>query len=317
MKSFLMKFGLFVLLLGAVYFYYVDQLSQGFVDDYYGKFTGKSGSLILGVSRAHDGLVPSILEEELELQESAKPLFNFAFEKTQSPYGEVYLEAVKKKLKDSDGQGVFILSVTPGTFTVKKGVDEDEILELDRETMMLYEVKDPSADPNYDYIINYYPDALYTVYTSKSKEKSVHYYHEDGWDEFRTEIPGYTVSKEQMEEWTLKTIEAGKNLIREERISDYRLHWLEETIRYLQGRGEVYLVRLPIDTRFIYIEDDYWPKFNTIMEGLGAKYGIPYFNYVQPKYQFETFDGSHMTSKGAQEFTRLFARELKAFRSKS
>jgi hypothetical protein len=53
-------------------------LADGTSDDYYLKFsTPKQGSMILGTSRAKQGLIPSVLSEAIEGGDVK--LFNFSF----------------------------------------------------------------------------------------------------------------------------------------------------------------------------------------------------------------------------------------------
>src|SRR5690606_17884978 len=94
----------------------MGELARGFVNDNYSKFTHQSSSLIIGLSRAHNGISPKILDSILAEIPYQGGFLNFAFEKTQSPYGGVYLEAIKKKIPEQTKQGIFILSVSPGSF---------------------------------------------------------------------------------------------------------------------------------------------------------------------------------------------------------
>ena len=90
MIRFLGKLLLFSFVLSATYLLLVHKLSQGYVDMYYPKFTQPGGSLVLGLSRADQGIDPSLLREELRPADFAAPFVNFA--SNQSYYGEVYPE---------------------------------------------------------------------------------------------------------------------------------------------------------------------------------------------------------------------------------
>src|SRR5690606_19902047 len=118
MKSLIIKTTLFCSLMAGAYFMLVDKLSHGFVDMYYQKFTQSAGSLIIGLSRADQGIDPTIIEERLDGEGIGLPLVNFAA--NQYNFGEVYLQAIKQKLTPTSDRRIFIVSVSPGSFWSQK-----------------------------------------------------------------------------------------------------------------------------------------------------------------------------------------------------
>lgn len=98
---------------------------RGYTDDYYERVASpRQAALILGTSRAAQGLVPAeIASRELGVE---SPLYNFAFASSISRYGEAYFEAIKKKLSEPrPGQsGLFLLEVSPLAISTSKGASE-------------------------------------------------------------------------------------------------------------------------------------------------------------------------------------------------
>jgi hypothetical protein len=311
MKRFLLKISLLSTLMLGLYIFHIHQLSQGFVDMYYPKFEREAGSLILGISREHMGISPAILQAGIGSEKFEGPLLNFAFEKTQSPYGEVYLSAIKKKLKPGVKNGLFILGVTPGGFMVPSWLEENDIKAYDENIMKVANVYSVSASPNYEYIFKFYGASLYTVYDDSRENKIFRRYHQDGWNEFRTEIENKKVTPRDIDEWTLEGVMGARYIKNTERISEYRIEGLHRIAEYLKTRGRVIFVRTPIDTQFIEIEDDFWPDFNDRMNALADHLDISYLNYATPGHAFQTIDGSHLLGEGAIGFSTLLGKDIK------
>ncbi len=312
MKQFLLKIGLLISLLLGLYLFHIHKLAQGHVDMYYPKFEGEAGSLILGISREHMGIVPSVLEEGYTAAKYEGPILNFAFEKTQSPYGEVYLTAIKKKLRPDVKNGLFILGVTPGGFMVPKWLKDNEIKAFDEDIMKVANMISLTAEPNYEYIFKFYGESLYKSYDTERDQRILRRYHRDGWNEFRTASDTYTVTANDIDKWTVEGIKGANQLGIAERISQYRINGLLQAIHYLKGKGEVMIVRTPIGEKFISIENDFWPDFDVQMNEIAESTGILYLNYASSDYAFATLDGSHLLSEGAIGFTTLLSRDIDA-----
>lgn len=311
MKRFLLKIATLSALVLGLYFLHIHILAQGFVDMYYPKFEGEAGSLVLGISREHMGISPAILEADIGAEEFEGPLLNFAFEKTQSPYGEVYLKAIKKKLKPGVKNGLFILGVTPGGFMVPNWLKEGKILAYDEDIMKIANVQSLTVSPNYEYIYRYYGESLYNVYDAQRQNKIFRRYHRDGWNEFRTAIENNAVTREDIENWTSEGVKGARYIKNTERISQYRIEGLRQIIKYLKSKGEVVLVRSPVDTQFVEIENDFWPDFDEQMNTLATGLNVPYLNYATGDYAFKTMDGSHLLGEGAIGFSHLLGRDIK------
>ena len=93
-------------------------LADGTTDDYYLKFSSpKQSSLILGTSRAKQGIIPSVLSSSIE--NSNFSFFNFSFTLKSSPFGLVYFNAIKQKIDLESEDGCFIVTVDPWSISEK------------------------------------------------------------------------------------------------------------------------------------------------------------------------------------------------------
>ena len=76
----------------SVLFYSIFIQVDGNTDPYYKRFTTPTNnSLILGVSKAAQGLQPQVFNNIL----NRKDLFNYSFTISSSPYGKLYLKYKK------------------------------------------------------------------------------------------------------------------------------------------------------------------------------------------------------------------------------
>ena len=93
-------------------------LADGTTDDYYLKFSSpKQSSLILGTSRAKQGIIPSVLSSSIENVDYQ--MFNFSFTLKSSPFGLVYYNAIKQKIDLESKDGCFIVTVDPWSISEK------------------------------------------------------------------------------------------------------------------------------------------------------------------------------------------------------
>jgi hypothetical protein len=109
MKKFCIHISIFVsiLLLGVLGIFYA---ADGHADSFYEKISSpKQKNLILGTSKAAQGVQPEILKKQLNQE-----FFNFAFTLQSSSYGKVYLQNIQKKLDTTSSTSQdFILTVDP------------------------------------------------------------------------------------------------------------------------------------------------------------------------------------------------------------
>ena len=89
MKLFIKKILAFTLLIIIIHLI-LGLTADGTTDDFYLRFTSaKQKSLIIGTSRAAQGIQPQLIDSILDLTATDK-IYNFSFTAQNSPYGEVY-----------------------------------------------------------------------------------------------------------------------------------------------------------------------------------------------------------------------------------
>jgi hypothetical protein len=294
--------------LGGLYAFLLTRLSKGPVDEYYMKFTQPADGLVLGLSRADQGVVPEIVADSLLPSDQEFRMVNFAM--NQTFYGRAYLEAIRKKLREQTREGIFILSVNPGSFTASKGFNPDEIQKFDEKTI-LGKLSEVSADPNYDYLSCCYGSSLYNViYNTSVWDHFV--FHADGWNEVVLKTSQSTISEGDIRHWTALNLRFYKLKLKTEEFNPYRLEYLVKTIDFLKSRGKVYMVRMPAAADIIALENEQWSQFDILMDSVAQEEEIAYLNFTLTPDIYMTYDGSHLFSQSARKFTADLAFKIKS-----
>lgn len=306
-KGLLLKIALLASILGAMYTFTLLKTTQGDVDKYYSKFTHKGGSLIVGLSRVHEGIVPEIIEENFSNDIINRPVLNFGFQKSQAPYGDVLLKAIKNKIDTTKHNGLYILSVSPGSFLISKKSSEKN---LDK-NIMLNRMTDFNKSPNFEYIRKCYGKPLYISFLPK--KPSIREIHSDGWMNFKSKIGNYKIKDSHVKLWKKQNLYAFEKVYNYERISDYRISKFKETVSYLKKYGEVILIRMPFDKDFLELENKIWSNFNNDIQQIAEINNIPYFDYSQTNKEYKTYDGSHLFGESAKKFTKQLCDDIKNY----
>ncbi|MBQ7623594.1 MAG: hypothetical protein IJS66_07650 [Bacteroidales bacterium] len=95
LNSILFSFFLLVGIIGILT--WID--AKGLSDEFYKRLNHSSPSIILGSSRAAQGIVPEVLQDSLSEMNFATPLENFSFTIIASPYSRTYYRATKYMTK--------------------------------------------------------------------------------------------------------------------------------------------------------------------------------------------------------------------------
>lgn len=293
----LLLIGLSVLSL-AVYF---ALFADGTSDNYYLRFTSRQqSSMILGTSRAAQGILPEIFNEsDLDFD---GPMYNFAFTMENTPYGPIYLEAINRKLESGTEDGLFILEVNP--FSISTETENDDPLqyrEVDNfiDTLHLFNMQ-----PNLEYLLSAYAESYYTLMLkSLFDRKSV--LRQDGWLDVTVPMDEESVNQRQK----AKVEQYRTHILSTYEFSPIRLDALSETIEALLGSGTVLLVRLPTDCTFYEMESGYLPDFDRMMEKLSDVHAVPYINLAPDCSQVKTTDGNHLWKESGRLVSNRLLRE--------
>lgn len=310
-KILIVKTSLLAILLIATYLGASYKTTQGSVDKYYSKFTHKGGSLIIGLSRARDGLSPAVIEREFG-DAIQYPVLNFAFEKTQSMFGDVLLNAIKQKLDTTSNNGLFIVSVTPGSFLISKKIKDTTNLKVDK-GILIEKMSDFNKHPNFEYIRKCYSSPLYKTFFNKTnKDELIQIFHNDGWLEFKQKSRNYKMTDIRIKALKETQYVGYTKMAEYEKKSEYRISKFKETITYLQQYGSVILIRMPLDEDFLKLEYSFFENFDDRMIQISSIYNIPYFNYSRD-HNYKTYDGSHLFSESAKKFTKNVCIDIKNY----
>ena len=151
---------------------------KGQVDAFYGRFTTPpAGSLVLGTSRAAQGIRPAVLTARLGEQFEG-PLLNYAFTLTHSPYGPAYLRSIQRKLRPETKNGLFIVAVDPWSLSLTG--PEGAFPEDNSFIGQLHQV---SQNPNLAYLARYQAKPFYRLLLDYAT--ATERLHSDGWLEVR------------------------------------------------------------------------------------------------------------------------------------
>ena len=293
MKVFLKSLFLFGFLVVSILFVIVCVIDFSGWSDWAYRRLRSSGekSLIIGTSHANQGIHPDIIDKELSGYGYSYPIFNFAFSANNSPYGEVYFNAIREKLSDEDyHDGLFILSVNPWSLSL--GIaDKQHYREQDG---ILVKSK-PYISPNILYLWNYcrpitLPDKRVVL-------------RDNGWVEVNVPPIDSDSARKRLEPQK----KGYKVSIGEKSV--YRLKWLSKTISFLKQKGTVFLVRIPVSPAVRELENSIWPEFEQDMTTLSKKFDIDFISFNCGKYS--TTDGFHLHKDAGAIFTKDMCDSIK------
>lgn len=295
---------IFSLLVGLIMFS-VFYVADGSSDAFYLRFTTpKQTALIIGSSRAAQGLQPKYIDSILEI----KNLYNYAFTISGSPYGEVYYRSITKKLDTSKAKGPFIVCVNPWTIAKGKWVNENN-QNLRETSNFLDKTSFVNLNPNIEYLIESFQERYISVLTNKNKKGNYQtfFLHDDGWLEVT--IESEMISKNLRTKNKIKNYK--KKLNQFKGVSLYRLMYLEKTITFLQKYGDVFIVRLPVVDSMLEIENELINDFDVEMNNLAIKTGTRYINLIPFNDEYHYTDGNHLDIKSGKKISFFLANQIK------
>ncbi|MGD1844954.1 MAG: hypothetical protein ACFB10_06125 [Salibacteraceae bacterium] len=274
-------------------------MADGHVDAFYVRMaTPTQKSLILGTSRAAQGLQPRVFKEELNQE-----IFNFAFTVSHSPFGKVYYEAIQKKhLREEEG--LFVIAVDPWSL-VSWCEDPNAVEDFRENILCLHRTRNVTAHPNWHYLYDNFSGKLKDLVPYLNRDGM--YLHPDGWLEIDIPMDSASVALRTKKKLT---VYRNENLPKV-KFSTLRLSYLEKTIEYLKPFGPVYLVRLPVCREFTVMEEELMPDFDLkIKAAITASNG--YLNLSEQGDDYQYTDGNHLHKDSGMRVSKLIAQWIKA-----
>jgi hypothetical protein len=299
MKHFVLRLLIFVIPLG-IFAVCIFMLEGGFSDAYYLRLTtSKQKSLVLGTSRAAQGIMPDIVSRNVS-EHYSHPVFNYAFTVTHSPYGDAYYASIKNKLDSSSRDGLFIATIDPWSLCVKM-TSEDELVFTENDSF-IDGVENVSMNPNLDYLLNYYPEPFYNIIFKRLQPGKLRL-HDNGWLEVSIKMDSLGAKKRKE-----RQLKRYAKRIPNVQFSETRFAALQKTIELLKRHGDVYLVRLPIDVEMASLEDSLNIDFNNRMKSLETQYKIPYLDMTMQGEKYLYTDGHHLFKKSSRDVSEAIGK---------
>ena len=251
-------------------------------------------SLIIGQSRAGQSLIPD------SLQRHYPELLNYAFTNQTSPYGPVYLNAIKKKLSETNEAGLFIISVNPGAVSVRSPKIHDPKQFREAQGLLAR-----------TYTFNNLNPIEYVVRMANRRPLEI-LLESMGFTDRSNPAPG---SKGRDIKWVYPRAEAEnfskqklkKNIKLKFYPSSLRMQYLVELIDYLNKRGQVFLVRLPSQPDLKNWEDRIDPQFDEKIKLICKPRGLRYINFNEVGADFKFRDFSHLSELEAPRISKMLA----------
>ena len=257
--------------------------ADGRTDPCYLRFTtSEKNSMILGSSRAAQGIRPSIINKVL-----GSSLYNFSFSSSQSPYGPIYYESIVRKLETSTKKNLFILEVNPWTIS-STSLNPNDTSQFREINLCLDNTQNVSLDPNPIYLFN----NLKGQYRKLLQNEKHMLLHEDGWLEIDVAMDSTSVNSrtnKKMKIYRAKNLPSYK-------FSKIRLEYLSKTIQELKKTGNVFLVRVPIHSRMLAIENELMPDFNSKILSI-SHLSNGFLDMTSDSAVYGFTDGNHISSE--------------------
>ena len=270
----------------------------GHVDAFYGRFTSPAaGSLILGTSRAAQGIQPAVLAAGLG-EAIDGPLLNYAFTLMHSPYGPAYRRSIERKLRPGVKNGLFIVAVDPWSLSLAG--PEGAFPESESFIGQLDQV---SQNPNLPYLTHYQTKPLYRLWLDYAT--ATERLHPDGWLEVNI-----GTDSAQVRARTARKLLEYRLLAARQHLSAGRVLALRQTIEFLQQHGRVVLVRLPVGASLLQLENSGNSGFDPLMRQMAKEFTVSYLDYSQQPYA--TTDGNHLQRAASAAFSQRLVEDLKA-----
>lgn len=270
--------------------------ADGYSDPYYLRFTTpKQTSLIIGTSKAAQGLLPDAINKTLH-----RDHYNYAFDQSKSSYGPKYLESIKRKLTQKQHNGIFIVTVDCWSIA-NKGKKPNDTIHFSENHSCVGAMKTVDKNPNFEYLTKYMSGNYYRILF----KSQVTLLHENGWFEVSLDMDAKSVNRRTKS--TLLGYEKYGSIYN---YSQVRFDYLMQTIDFLNQYGDVYLVRLPVSPKLMAIENQFMPNFNALMKQPSEK-TCGYLDMTTKNESYRYTDGVHLSKKSGRLVSETIAKWIK------
>lgn len=276
--------------------------ADGHLDAYYLRFTGpRRGALILGTSRAAQGIRPQVISNRLHDAIRHAPL-NFAFTVSHSPFDAAYLHAVLGKVDSGVEDGLFIVTVDPWSLAERRAEGSEA-----RALGLLGNQCIFNGTPNYEYLVRNteagWGSFMGGPHHDLEPETTIM---PDGWLRYSVRQDSAAVAKR-----TDKTLK----LYRESRLRLYGpdltgMAELSTIIDLLERHGKVVLVRMPCGQEILNMEKERWPRFDSTLLAFASERNLPYWDHTGDSMRYDYIDGNHLDTLSSAAYSLELASRL-------
>ncbi len=307
---------LFIVILHSI----LGAFADGTADNFYLRFTSpKQNSLIIGTSRSAQGIHPNIIDSVLDL-EKINNIYNYSFSINNSSFGKEYYSAIKNKINESGENGLFIITVDPWAISSDTTLHDNKI---DIESVF-HSMRYHNSCPNYEYLMKKYKKGWGNILLKRIESNilfqnrhyfgkingSFTYLRKDGLLEVYTSMDSVYVKKNIQKKISHYNKSMSKN-----KFSEFRFSYLRKTIELLKNHGEVYLVRMPVHSSLLKIENSFDSEFNNRMINFANRNNLEYLNFTNDSIQYSYTDGNHLSIKDAKKYSIRLAEKIKHFQT--
>ncbi|WP_215225800.1 hypothetical protein [Echinicola shivajiensis] len=290
----------------ALSFWAVWAVEGGNADPFGMRFTtGKKSALIVGNSRAAQGLIPEFVEEGIDTPLSSG-LYNYSFGIGYSAYGPIYLESIMDKLDQKTIDGLFIVTVDPWALVEGGNHPNDPVFFPERDSP-LAELQNQNFKPHLVYMMNWFGPSYYEIIHRYFRPANERLHRNNGWLELVLPMDTATVNYRIQQK--VRQFESGYKSLQ---LSETRLKYLEKTIIELKNHGKVVLVYMPAHPKILKYDQLVLPDFQKMMDKISDKYKVAYKDYSSQAGKFIYTDGIHLYQESGRTISKDLGRWIKS-----
>lgn len=244
--------------------------------------------VIIGDSRVYRAVAPSIMEQVL----SSYKILNFAY--SSGGLQKVLFQAGESKLRNL-GKKIIVLGVSPYSLTQSAAVNEQY-----KQYHKMFAL--PFRIPNLLMLISP-EESIFSIKRLFMKQEALKYYqipHPDGW-----------IESNQVPENELSGLNEYQQRFSKEKISNEVLKEMIEQVRIWKSRGyTVFAFRPPASQKMEELENTKSGYDEKSIVQAFTEAGGTWIN-IENRYQYKTYDGSHLNSTSAKLLSDYIARFIK------
>jgi hypothetical protein len=249
----------------------------------------KYSVIIAGDSRVYRGVDPRTTSDEL----ANHSVLNFGF--SSAGFNEILFSGIKTRLAQTATEKIIVLGITPYSLTPKAQENQHYLQESKRNPKEVF--KRRYINPFLSFFDPIAPTDLFQdIDTIRGYHET---FHKDGW------VASYKVPSNPK-----AALDSYKRNFKENQVNQGVLNNLFRQISNWRNEGiKVYAFRVP-STREMEILENSLSGFNEELVRKGVEDSGGLWLAIADKYEYESYDGSHLTETSAVIFSRNLGEQL-------